>query len=345
MNNNGEVLFLSQEDVIRAGALDMSLIVPVMEEVFSLHDKKDYVLPTKCVLRWGDLDSESIKGRINAMPGWIGGNLNSVGIKWIASSPNNPFKYNLPRANAVVILNDPNTLVPIAVMDGTAISAARTGANTGVAAKYLSKKNPKVLGLIGAGVQNRTQLLAVNYVHPNIEEIRIYDLSKERAVEFANEMSSKIGKEIKVCESAYDAVDEADIFITATVTKEPIIKADWIKPGVLYSHVGSHECEFDAIMKFDKRIVDDWEEIKHRGVESLAIMHKIKMIDDSGISAEIGEIVNGVKSGRVSENEAIYFNTVGMGIEDVAVASKIYEKALKMGLGQKLKLWDKPFAV
>ena len=343
--NKSEFLFLTQEEVIEAGALDMGIAVPTMEQVFSLHQKKDYVLPQKSVLRWGDLESESTKGRINSMPGSIGGDLNAIGIKWISSSPHNPFKYNLPRASAVIILNDPDTLAPIAIMDGAAISAARTGANSGVAAKYLAKKNSKILGLIGAGVQNRTQLLAVNYSHPEISEIKIFDLYEDRAKIFAKDMSKKIEKDITVVKDAYSAVLGSDIFITATVTKTPIIKPDWIEPGVLYCHVGSHECEFETILKMDKRIVDDWSEIKHRGVESLAIMFNTKIIDDSYINAEIGEVVNGVKQGRENNNETIYFNTVGMGIEDVALATKIYEKALELGLGKKLSLWEKPFAI
>jgi len=342
---NGEVLFLTQEEVIKAGVLDMSLTVPTMEQVFSLHEKNDYVLPQKCVLRWGDLESESTKGRINCMPGYIGGDLSAVGIKWIASAPQNPFKYNLPRASAVIILNDPETLVPIAIMDGAAISAARTGANSGVAAKYLAKKNSKTLGLIGAGVQNRTQLLAVNYAHPEIQTIKIYDLFEDRAAKFAKEMSATIGKDIIVAKTAYEAVKDSDIFITATVTKTPIIKPDWIEPGVFYCHVGSHECEFETILNMDKRIVDDWSEIKHRGVESLAIMFNSGMIDDSYINAEIGQVINGVKKGRENDTETIYFNTVGMGIEDVALAIKIYRKAVEMGLGKKLSLWEKPFAI
>lgn len=341
----GEILFLTQEEVIKAGALDMNLAVPTMEQVFSLHEKKDYVLPQKCVLRWGDLESESTKGRINCMPGSIGGDLNAIGIKWISSAPQNPFKYNLPRASAVIILNDPETLMPIAIMDGAAISASRTGANSGVASKYLAKKESKTLGLIGAGVQNRTQLLAINYSHPEIEKIKIYDIDEERSTKYAKEMSQIVKKEIIVAKTAYEAVNGSDIFVTATVTKTPIIKSDWIEPGVLYIHVGSHECEFDAILNMDKRVVDDWSEIKHRGVESLAIMYKEGMIDDSYINAEIGQVVNGVRKGRENDQETIYFNTVGMGIEDVALAIKVYKNAVEMKLGKYLPLWEKPFAV
>jgi 2,3-diaminopropionate biosynthesis protein SbnB len=340
-----EVLFLSQNDVLAAGGIDMSLAVPTMEQVFKLHHAKDYVLPTKSVLRWGGSESEAVKGRINSMPGWIGGDIQAVGIKWIASSPQNPFKHGLPRASAVIILNDPETLVPIAIMDGTVISASRTGANSGVGAKYLAKKDAKILGLIGAGVQNRTQLLAIMFALPKLQEIRIYDLYPERAKMFAVEMSKTIGKEITPMDSARAVVEGADVVVTATVTKEPIIKPDWVEPGVFYSHVGSHEFEFDTILKMDKRIVDDWEEIKHRGVETMAEMFHRGLINDAAVDAELGAVVSGAAKGRENDEEKIYMNTVGMGIEDVALASKILARAKSQGIGRRIKLWDTPFAM
>lgn len=340
-----EVLFLSQEDVLAAGGLDMSLAVPTMEQVFKLHHAKDYVLPTKSVLRWGGSESEAVKGRINSMPGWIGGDIQAVGIKWIASAPQNPFKHGLPRASAVIVLNDPETLVPIAIMDGTVISASRTGANSGVGAKYLAKKDAKILGLIGAGVQNRTQLLAIMFALPKLQEIRIYDLYPERAKTFAVEMGKTIGKEITLMDSARATVEGADVVVTATVTKEPIIKPDWVESGVFYSHVGSHEFEFDTILNMDKRIVDDWEEIKHRGVETMAEMFHSGLITDAAVDAELGAVVAGAAKGRENDVEKIYMNTVGMGIEDVALASKVLERAKSQGIGKRIKLWDTPFAM
>ena len=339
------ILFLSQEDVIRAGGLDMGIAVPLMEQVYLTHYRKDCVLPGKCVLRWGDGDSEWTRGRINAMPGSIGGDIQAVGIKWIASSPQNPFRHGLPRASAVIVLNDPETLVPVAVMDGTVISAVRTGANTGVAAKYLARADAKVAGLIGAGVQNRTQLAALLQVLPGIEEVRVFDLAPERRRQFARDMADKTGRRVVAVESARAAVDGADVYVTATSTSTPIIRADWLVPGVFYSHVGSHECEFEAIMRMDKRVVDDWEQIKHRGVESLAIMHARGMVDDSAITAEIGAIVAGARPGRENGEEMIYFNTVGLGIQDVALGAVIYRRARDMGVGTKLRLWEKAFAM
>lgn len=335
---NSNVLILNQEAVRKSGGEDISLAVNTMEKVFSLHQKKDYVLPNKTVLRWGDFESESTRGRINSMPASIGGEFNSVGIKWIGSSPSNPDKFGLPRASAVIILNDYETFYPKAIMDGMLISAMRTGANSGVAAKYLAKKDSKVLGLVGAGAQNKTQLMAMHHVLENLSEVKINDLNIERAKEFAEEMSPKVNLPIKVVETAEEAVRGSDVFITATVTKVPIVKYEWIDRGSLYLHVGSHESEFSVIDNADKIVVDDWEELKHRGVETLPIMYNEGKFDENRIHAQLGEIVNSVKTGRTNDDEFIYFNSVGMGIQDVALASVIYENARKQGLGTSFEM-------
>lgn len=339
------ILFLSQEDVKRCGGLDMAKVIEIMEQVFSLHDQKDYVLPNKTVLRWGDIESESITGRINSMPGYVGGEIQMSGIKWISSAPQNPFRFGLPRACGVIILNDPETLMPVVVMDGTLISAMRTGANSGVAAKYLARNDSRTLGLIGAGVQSRTQLMALHAVLPNLEQVKVADLSRERAESFIQQMSELVPLPMSVVDSAEEAVRGSDVFVTATVTKQPIVKADWISEGTLYIHVGSHECEFPVIHKANKIVVDDWEELKHRGVETISIMYKEGEFDEANLYAELGEIVNGKKKGRENDREFIYFNSVGMGIEDIAVAHMVYQQALKLQVGQKLSLWEKPLFV
>lgn len=339
------ILFLSHDDIVRINGLEIANIIDTIEKVISLHEESDYILPNKTVLRWGDMDSETEKGRINAMPGYIGGEFDISGIKWISSAPNNPFKYNLPRASGLIILNDPDTLVPMVVMDATYISSMRTGAVSGVVAKYLANEESKTLGLIGAGVQNRTQLMALYSTLPNLSFVKVFDINKDRAFKFSEEMKSLIPIEIEVVSSAEECVRSSDIFVTATVSKDPIVKKDWIESGSLYIHVGSHECEFDVIHNADKVVVDDWEELKHRGVETISIMYKQGLYDESNLYAELGEIVNGKKRGRENNDEKIYFNSVGMGIEDVAVAKLIYEKAKEKNIGQWLTLWDSPIFV
>ena len=132
-----EMLYLSQEDVIRCGGMSMEQAIQDLEEVFRLYDQGDYILPEKIVMKSSEPNAKEISGRINAMPGYIGGDFNMAGIKWIGGAPKNPFLHGLPRGSAVIVLNDPETKLPIAIMDGTLISAIRTGAVTGVCAKYM----------------------------------------------------------------------------------------------------------------------------------------------------------------------------------------------------------------
>ncbi|MBB5175082.1 ornithine cyclodeaminase [Texcoconibacillus texcoconensis] len=343
MDSHLELLFLSQDDVKKCGGDDMKYIIDIIEEVISLHDKNDYILPSKSTLRWGSIDTETTSGRINSMPGYIGGNFKASGIKWISGNPTNPFKYNLPRAAGVILLNDTETLLPEVIMDGTLISAMRTGAVSGVVAKHLAKKQSKVLGLIGAGVQNRTQLQAILAVCPHIEYVKVTDLDEVRAQIFCDEMSL-LSQNVKfeIASNAEEAVRGSDIFITATVTEKPIVQKEWVDEGSLYIHVGSHECEFNVIRQADKIVVDDWEELKHRGVETIPIMYSEGCFDPQDIYAELGAIVNGYKKGRENNRERIYFNSVGMGIEDVAVAKCIYNKAQEKGMGKRLNLWEAP---
>jgi len=288
------------------------------------------------------MDSESSTGRINSLPGYIGGEFNSCGIKWISSAPSNPFKHNLPRAMGIIVLNDPETLIPNAIIDGTLISAMRTGANSGVVAKHLAKKDARVLGLVGAGVQNRTQLMAIYHSVPTLEKIKITDLDYNRAQNFVNQMKETIPLPIEIVDNAEEAVKGSDIFTTATVTKKPIIQPEWVEDGSLYIHVGSHECEFDVINQSNKIVVDDWEELKHRGVETISIMYKNNGFDEANLYAELGEIVNRKKAGRENDSEKIYFNSCGLGIQDLAMAKIIYEKALEENRGQWISFWDQP---
>lgn len=334
---------LSQEDIIKCDGLNMQKTLEDIEEFFSLETKGEVIFPSKTILRWGDVKSEETKGRINCMPGYVGGNINTPGIKWIGSAPLNPLKYNLPRASAVTILNDPDKLTPIAIMDGTLISAMRTGAVTGVGAKYLARSDSEVVGLIGAGVQNKTQLMALNEVLKNLKQVLIYDINKEKASDWAEKMSEKLELKIEVSNNVQKTIENADVVVTATTSVNPIIKEDWFKEGVFYSQVGGNECEAEAILNFDKFVVDNWTEVLHRDIFTIAHMYKDGKFKKEDLHSTIGEIIIKEKSGRENEKERILFSPIGMGSEDIMVASRIYKEAMKKDIGTKFNLWQEPF--
>jgi ornithine cyclodeaminase len=225
-------------------------------------------------------------------------------------------------------------------MDGTTISAKRTGAVSGVAIKYLAKENAEVLTIIGAGVQGRTQLEAALIARPSIKDIYINDLFFEKAKEFASQMGEKLNRTIIPVENAAECSKKSDIIITVTLSTTPIVEADWLKPGALYLNLADNECTYEAVRKCDKIVVDTWENIKHRKVSTISLMYDDGLLEDSEIYAEIGEIINGKKPGRENDTEIIYFNAVGMGIEDIGIAAGIYRKAVEQNIGTEVIWWE-----
>jgi ornithine cyclodeaminase len=337
-----EFLYLSQEEVIAAGGLDMAAAMADVEAVLQLHYAGDDLLPPKAVLDWGQGGQGRREDHINAMPAYLGGDYNVAGLKWIASFPANPHQRNLPRASGLIVLNDPDAGVPLAVMDGTVISALRTGAVTGVAARHLARPGSRCAGLIGAGVQNRTQLMALRVALPHLQEAFIYDIRRSRSDAFAREMTDLLDLPVRVADDAETLVRKADVLVTATTTLKPIVRHGWLREGSFYAHISGYECEFAVIAAADKVVVDDWEQVKHRAAQTIAYMHQAGEFGDDDLYAELGEIVAGDKPGRESDAERIFFNPVGLGTEDVAVAARIYRTAQERGLGQPLTLWQSP---
>ncbi|MBW8012046.1 MAG: ornithine cyclodeaminase [Chloroflexi bacterium] len=330
-----EFLYLTQEDVRSAG-LSMQMTLDIVENVFTLHDQGKTNMPHKTVLDLGERE----RGRVNAMPAYVGGDVDVCGIKWISGFPNNPREHNLPRGIGLLIINDAWTGVPLAIMDATLISAMRTGAATGVGAKYLARQDSKKVALIGAGVQAYTQLEALHATLPNLSLALAYDIHKETAQAFAQEMTTKLDMDVQAVDSAQEAVEDADVIVTVTVADEPIVKDAWVKSGSLFSHVGSYQEEEEAVVEnSDILVVDDWEAVLHRETPILAKMFLAGELSRTDIHANIGEIILGKKNGRQTDTERIFYAPIGMGSEDVAVGREIYLLAKEKGLGQTLSLF------
>lgn len=336
-DQNFQFMYLTQEEVVSTG-VDMASLVQIEEEHFRLYNESQIILPPKVVLDLG----ERKRGRINALPAYVGGDIDVCGIKWVASFPHNPQRYRIPRANAFIILNDSHTGVPLAIMDGTYISAMRTGAVTGVGVKYLARKDSEVVAMIGCGVQARTQLLAIKAVLSRITEVRCYDVNNKTSEAYAEDMAQRTELQTKAVSSVEEAVTGADVIVTVTVADEPLVKNKFMKKGSLFVHVGSYQEEEDEVVfSSDKIICDDWQSVLHRRTPILAKMYEQGKLKDSDIYANLGEIVNKKKAGRESDTERIFFLPIGMGSEDVIAAYKIYKRAREKGLGQPLKIWER----
>jgi ornithine cyclodeaminase len=329
-----EFLYLTQADVCATG-VDMPMVVDAVEESFRLHHQGRTTLPHKVVLDMGERE----RGRGNAMPAYVGGDYDVFGIKWIAGFPQNPLLHGLPRATGFFILNDAWKGLPLAIMDCTLLSAMRTGAVTGVGAKYLARPDSESVAMIGTGVQARTQLEALKVALPGLKEVRAFDIRREAAEEYAAEMSEQLLLEVRAVNSAEEAVREADVVVTVTVADEPIVKDAWMKAGSFFAAVGSYqEEEFAVVQNSDRVVVDGLEHVLHRHTPVIALMVAQGMIEEQEI-LELGAIVCGDAVGRQAPWERVFFSPIGMGTEDVCVCSRVYQLALEKGIGAKLKLF------
>lgn len=330
-----EFLYLTQADIREAG-LTMAMTLDIVEEVYKLHSLGKINMPHKTVLDLGERE----RGRVNAMPAYVGGDFEVCGIKWIAGFPQNPYKHNLPRGIGLLVINDSWTGVPLAIMDATLISAMRTGAATGVGAKYLARAGASKVALIGAGVQARTQLEALKESVPTLRLAQAYDVRAEVAQAFAEEMRGQLGIDVRAVPTAQAAVEDADIIVTATVADEPIVKDAWVKPGSLFSHVGSYQEEEEAVvLNSDVIVVDEWGAVLHRETPILAKMYLAGELSEEDIHADLGEIILGQKRGRRSDTDRIFYAPIGLGSLDVAVGTEIYRLAREKGIGRRLPLF------
>ncbi len=339
--SKAEIIFLNNKAMDELGVSDMKAVINDVEQVYTLTQRGDVIAPGKCVMRWGNtVEDENILGRINAMPGYIGGKYDMAGIKWIGSGPMN-YKKGLPRASVTIILNDPDTKLPLCIADGTRVSTMRTGASGGVAIKHLAQKCASVMTICGAGAQAPTQLEAALIARPAIKKLYIYDIRPENAQRFANEVVLKYpGIKAIPTDDVESAVRESDIIDCVTLASEPFIKGEWLKKGALVMNMADYEVDNECIKRSDKVVVDYWENVKHRMISTVALMWKDGQFKDSELHAEIGEIVNGSKVGRENDDEIIYFNAVGAGIMDIAVTARCYKNAVQEGKGIKLPFWE-----
>jgi alanine dehydrogenase len=311
---------LISRDQIRK-ILDMDTVIQTVDEVYKAHGNKEAILPAKITL---DLSPMGVESWTNAMPGYIHP-LKAAGIKWAGGYKNNPGK-GLGYIMAMIILQEPDTGVPLAVMDGVHITNMRTGAAAAVCAKYLANPASEVVAIIGAGQQGRTSLTALCRLF-HLKKARVYDILADSAKKYVAEMESSLGLEVLMVKNPEDAVKDADIVVTATQADEPIVQNHWLKPGVLSVSLGSYQ-EFDdeSVLKADKVLVDNWEQCSHRG--ELAKLFARGLFSKEMLYAEIGEVAAGIKIGRTSQKEKIMVVPIGIGTHDIAVAYKVYQ-ALK----------------
>jgi len=265
-------------------------------------------------------------GSISFMPSYLDES-KAQATKIISIYPDNP-KKGLPTTAAWIIVNDPETGHVKAFMDGTYLTGVRTGAVSGVAAKYLAPKDARIAAVFGAGVQARNQAWAAATVR-KLDEIRVYDPIKPAVDRFVVEMGERLCVPIVKAVSGEEACRRADIVLTATTSKTPVVKREWLGDKVHISAIGAfypdwRELETSVVVDA-KVVIDEWEAIK---LESGDILIPIQegAITEHHVYAELGELVTGEKQGRTPEDGLTVFKSVGIAIQDSSVANLVLNK-------------------
>jgi ornithine cyclodeaminase/alanine dehydrogenase-like protein (mu-crystallin family) len=321
-----EFLYLSQEDVISTG-MTMPETIAVVEGALREHGLGRVENPPKPGIHPGD-------SFIHAMPGFLP-RKKVAGLKWVSSFTGNT-SLDLPPVMGLLILNDVQTGQPLAVMDCRWITAMRTGAVSAVAARYLAAKKSRVVGIIGAGIQGRYNLLALAAELPSLEIVRIFDLNRRTAEGFEAGLAGELQLRFEIGNAPQEVIEGADIIVTATGRlDQPIFKEKWISPGTLVLPVHHRGWENRTLHKLDKFITDDWRQLNlaHEKVGGFDGPLPVRY-------TELGQIITGQKPGRENERQRIIDFNYGLAIEDVAVAGEIYTRAQAKGLGRILPLME-----
>ncbi len=329
-----KLLMLSANEVRRA--VPMASAIEVVKGAFAQLSTGKAVVPLRT-----QLPVERHEGVTLFMPAYLS-ETDDLGVKIVSVFPRNVDR-GIPTIFAIVIAVDASTGRPVAIMDGTYLTALRTGAASGAATDLLARKDAKVAAIFGAGAQARTQLLAVCEVR-EIKRVWIYDVARERAEAFVEEMRGKgrIPADVRVASSPSEAVRDADVICTATTSSTPVFDGNDLKPGVHVNAIGSftpqmQEVDETTIRRASKIVVDSREACLAEAGDLIVPVRK-GIITEDDIYAELGEIAAGLKPGRERDDEITYFKSVGNAVQDVSVARRVLEKARELGLGREVEI-------
>ena len=367
-----DFLYLSEPDMIKAGVKDMKSCVDVMEDLLITLYKGDYVMGGAnhnshgCMIMFPDdpqfpgMPKNADDRRFMAMPAYLGGSYQMAGMKWYGSNVENK-KVGLPRSILMMMLNDKDTGAPLALMSANLVSAYRTGGIPGVGAKYLARKDSRVVSIIGPGVMGKTSLAAFVSVCPNLDTVKIKGRSQRSLDAFTRFIREELPqiKNIEICDSVEEAVKDSDIISFTTTVRDdvssfPYINGDWIKKGALVSMPSAARFDDDflagcKLVVDNSKLYEAWEEeypyptypqVQIIGTKFTELKHDGKIEAEDII--DITDIIEKRHPGRTSDDEIIVYSVGGMPVEDIAWGGTVYRNAVKLGIGIKLPLWDKP---
>jgi ornithine cyclodeaminase/alanine dehydrogenase len=321
-----ELLYLSRTDIERIN-LPMAEIISAVEEVIREKGEGRVEMPPKIGVHPAPDDF------LHAMPALVASE-RTAGIKWVGNFLRNSSR-GMPTISGLLILNDSETGLPVAIMDCTWITAKRTGAASAVAAKYLARSDAKILAVVGCGVQGRSHVAAMLAQFPGIIRVEAYDRRPENLQRFQEEMQVSHGVRVVAAPSCEDAVRHGDIIVTASeILKQPrpVIRPEWIRPGAFCMPV-----DFDslftpkAIRAMDLFYTDDEAQMAYyRTMGYFAMTPRAQ--------GDLGEVVTGKKPGRTDPEQRTMAMHLGLAIEDLVTAVRIHAQAVALGMGARLPL-------
>jgi len=315
-----QLLYLSHADVQAVGPT-MSEIIQALESMFREKGEGRVEMPPKIGVH------TLPDAFIHAMPAYIAAQ-KAVGMKWVSGYPENS-KRGLPYIAGLLILNDAATGMPLAVMDCTWITAQRTGAATAVAAKYLARGESETIGILGCGVQGRSNLEGLKVLFP-LTKVKAYDVHPERTAEYVKTVSTELEIEAVPVVTAREAVLGCDIVVTAgPILRKPhaTIQPGWLAEGAFASLVDFDSYwHRDALRQADKFCTDDVPQLEH--YRQIGYFQNLPPIH-----ADLGELVSGRKPGRQRLEERTFACNLGLALDDIATAPLIYQRALEKGVG------------
>lgn len=368
-----DFLYLSEQDMIKAGVKDMAGCVEAMEEMFKLLKIGDYrmggangnshgcmvMFPEKSPFPEMPIDGPD--RRYMAMPAYLGAPFDMAGMKWYGSNVANKEK-GLPRSILTLILNDKDTGAPLAFMSANILSAYRTGAVPGVGFKYFAKEDATTIGIVGPGVMSKTALAAAMAVRPSLKTVKVKGRGKaslDAFIEYVHKEYSDV--EVYAVDTIEEAVRDSDIVSvsTSSPTGDPVlypyIAEEWIKPGAIIESTAALRFDDDFIINRARTVTDNiklyeaWEEEMKPDAYNIVPIPAVRVMDliaEGKMKAEqiddLGDVIMGKIPVHRDPDEVVIYSVGGMPIEDIAWGTIVYRNALEKGIGVKLNLWETP---
>lgn len=321
------MLYLTQQDVVSLD-LPIQAVIAAVEEGFRLKGQGLTQMPPKIAIH-----PRGSKTFLHAMPAFVE-QLDIASVKWVGGADDN-YQRGLPTISGLLVLNDPDTMVPLAVMDCIWITAMRTAAANAVAMKYLGPRQARTAAVIGCGAQGRSNLLALAAQYPDLQQVWAYDVSQAALAAYVAQMQERTGLPVQAAPDARSAVCEADVVVTAGLSPRdpsPYLEDAWLKPGAMAAPVDYNGAwKTDAYHNVDRLVTDD-----HAQMDYYRAKGYFKNVPLP--QADLGEVVAGLKPGRQDDRERTMSICLGIALDDAVTAKLVYDTARARGVGLDLPL-------